>query len=54
MKDTVIALIAELDENLRQARQRWLDANPKDKDLAFQAINSLLDTRIGLMKMRDA
>lgn len=54
LKSTAITLLTELDENLRQARQRWMDAPVKDKDLAFQAINALLDTRIGLMKMRDA
>lgn len=54
LKDAALTLINDLDENLRQARKRWMDAPVKDKDLAFEAINALLDTRLGLMKMRDA
>ena len=53
MKQECINLIAELDKLLSGLRENWLEAKGENRNNWFRKINSSLDERNRLMKLRD-
>ena len=53
MKQEYINLIAELDKLLSGLRENWMEATGQNKTNWFKKINSSLDERNRLMKLRD-
>lgn len=53
MKHEYVNLIRELDGALSMLRQGWLDAVAADKPKWMAKLDSMLDERFRLMKLRD-
>jgi hypothetical protein len=53
MKDEYIRLIAELDKTISMLREGWMTCEPSDRQKWMDKINSMLDERMRLMKLRD-
>lgn len=53
MKEEYVKLIVEHDKTLSMLRGQWMDAKPPEKTKYMDRINSALDERGRIMKLRD-